>query len=529
MVSHRALSQRLIGYTLGGGTCLFIVSLIGSVALTGQWITDNKWVNRQYGLQFLLYQLALVIVILSVVSLLCILIAFALRFRFPDSVGCGLLYWVLGYILFFVPAMCSVAIIHYTRFGDTPIPTFYNYYDMNTDFKDYVDKFTKDPWPANGGTTSQTGFPPNWAGMLTDAKITLDTAAATSLPALVQPYFRKEDGEFAPHNVTLCAIDWQQILDAGQFDGSPCSLVLTDSDWECIGQWTPTAVAEYWCALTNDNLEIREERRLEQEFREKEQGTRTRQFESTDRLDIFGEINVIVLSIELAAFAVSAIGLFMDLNCGKKARHGGRHAAPSGEPGPKPKPKGRTGPQAVEDAQAEPDGTGAGGQPKAAPPPRAQGESSSYEYEEDAAEPAPPKKPGPAPAAPSRGKPDTVSESEYEYETSGTGTTAGTTTTTSTATTGTTEESYEYEYQYSDRESRPASPAASKQAKPAAAKDESSGSYEYVSEDETQPGQPARPAQPQAARPAQPQAGRPAQPAQQEESGSEYTYEEQTE
>jgi hypothetical protein len=297
----------------GGGAFVLLIGLFSSMVYHGEWDNHNRWYNRQFGLQQEVHELSVAVAVLAAFATLFLVLAVIVKVIVPKFGTIELLLWAVCFLLTIAVVMMEAACVNYTRFGDTKVPDIFNYYDSNTDFQNYVDTHTGELWVTYGAIDSPTGLPP-WSvlqGLFSPSNRSLPSTVAQALPALSMEYFREMDGVWVSRRVTLCAIDWRAMFEAGKMDsGDPCSFNIKDTDANgCLGRWTASAVKDYWCELSDRNKKDAEETGLTQDGREKRAALRERTVDTIESLDSFYENNALLVGIEIVGFLVASIGL----------------------------------------------------------------------------------------------------------------------------------------------------------------------------------------------------------------------------
>lgn len=143
-VRESVVKNTKIVFVLGGATLLMVASLAGATGFNGKWDDDNKYLNNQYGRQRDIHNVALGIIVCSLVSAIFFLIAGATVMICPASRAAHLGLYIVAIIIFFGAAAAEILGLVWTWYGDTKIYSVYNYYDKDADFKNYVDTYTKE-------------------------------------------------------------------------------------------------------------------------------------------------------------------------------------------------------------------------------------------------------------------------------------------------------------------------------------------------------------------------------------------------
>lgn len=143
-VRESVVKNTKIVFVLGGATLLMVASLAGATGFNGKWDDDNKYVNNQYGRQRDIHNVALGIIVCSLVSAIFFLIAGATVMICPASRAAHLGLYIVAMIIFFGAAAAEILGLVWTWYGDTMIYSVYNYYDKDADFKKYVDTYTEE-------------------------------------------------------------------------------------------------------------------------------------------------------------------------------------------------------------------------------------------------------------------------------------------------------------------------------------------------------------------------------------------------
>jgi hypothetical protein len=336
----RTLRELVVSYALGGATFVFVVGLFAGIFFDGEWDTHNKWKNKQYGTRRILHAIAGVVIAFALFSVLCIIVAVVFNVAFPHLKRVEFVLWICGFVFFFIAAMAEAAGINYTRYGDALVPTL-NDFEKDKDFRTYIDKYGRDSeWHQWTGLNSGYPFPlPGlavWIGQATELNVTRLTSVLTPLDwtAYVQRYARgNEDGGFDLAYVTGCAFNWSKM--ATKFNGyDPCNYKFEDGDAEdCIGG---RSGSDYGDSLSDTSTAQDETAKFTADHQddpaaiEHRAALTQRRLETIDSLENFYQNNSLVLGLQVVAFVVAVIGVFLDM------KWRGAGPAAGGEPKKKP-------------------------------------------------------------------------------------------------------------------------------------------------------------------------------------------------
>jgi hypothetical protein len=308
--------SQFLEYLLGGGTSIYAVGLLGACAYNGLWDDDNYWRNYQLGRQFTIHQLAVSIIVLSIVSILCLLCALAVRFSSPDSRN----FRLVSYIVSFVVALGVIGTQGYalwmTTYGDYHVSSEYDYYNSSSEFKEYYDKYGV-PNPETFGSLDSPVLP-DFDELLEDQNFTF------SIPYKNldwSEYFQEyaNTSQTPPNGsakITPCVFNWGQLATTPMrfLGGDPCMFSIGDEDaLACIGGWSGKNFQRFWCYASRkaqDEEKWREDRSFSD--LQKRDARAKIGFQSVDSLSAFYRHNVYMVSILSAAFVISLVSVILD-------------------------------------------------------------------------------------------------------------------------------------------------------------------------------------------------------------------------
>jgi hypothetical protein len=253
-LDDRKLEHLIVSYAIGGATFVFVVGLWAAIFFDGEWVTHNKWRNKQYGTRRLLNSIAIVVICFTLFSFLAIAAAVVINVVFPQLKKPEFFLWITGFIFFTVALFAEAAGLVYTRYGDAVIPTL-NDYEKNSDFDSYIKKYGRDSeWHEWTGINNPSPWSATFVGWLLahDPPVDLADFPLVNIPAFTQTYARVVDNGYEVAHVSGCAFNWSALIDRGTILGkSPCDMTLSDSDaLQCIGGWSADSFTSYWCEIT---------------------------------------------------------------------------------------------------------------------------------------------------------------------------------------------------------------------------------------------------------------------------------------
>ena len=190
-VRESVVKNTKIVFVLGGATLLMVASLAGATGFNGKWDDDNKYLNNQYGRQRDIHNVALGIIVCSLVSAIFFLIAGATVMICPASRAAHLGLYIVAIIIFFGAAAAEILGLVWTWYGDTMIYSVYNYYDKDADFKKYVDTYTVE-YPKRYGTFVQ--LVQQQYGPLMTETFCNNTAEILKLPGIDRETYKTQIG-----------------------------------------------------------------------------------------------------------------------------------------------------------------------------------------------------------------------------------------------------------------------------------------------------------------------------------------------
>jgi hypothetical protein len=279
---HSPLVQLLIAYALGAGALVLIISELAGCVFNGAWRTSNSWWSLQLGRHYTdLYRIAAVTVVFSLFSVILVAVAIVINVRFPDKKRIEFVFWLLGYLCFFITLMCEGASIDYTKYGNMPVVSHLNLLtdrDFNSYYRRYIGYLNTEPVSKSGAEVPYK----EWSKVLpthvlinsfldefvkSEDHATVDRIyRRTDLSAYMQPFYGKDgDKDPVPDECVSCAINWSTTLKNGAITGTnPCNWDFSKvptANHMCIGGWTPQLLQEYWCeryteAKADDDCDI---------------------------------------------------------------------------------------------------------------------------------------------------------------------------------------------------------------------------------------------------------------------------------
>ncbi|OHT10620.1 hypothetical protein TRFO_04107 [Tritrichomonas foetus] len=292
----------LIVFVFGGGAAVLTISLFGTVAVNGKFGDDNKFRKYNYGMDKKMGQLAVINV--SCAMICGVFVCLAIGFNIKHLPGCAqLVMWVLAYLMFLGTAISQMMSLSYSRFGDSIVPGFYNYYS-NEDFKSYVDKNYNGLVNGPDGSVAEFTWGPETGFVNLSGEI-IPIVYPIHLP--MTQFYVSFVHNYKTYSVPSCVIDWNSSVFMG---ADPCNFQITET--QCIGDWTGGHFRNYWCYEFRQNRSHRqatENKTLAE--KQKYYAKIQRQSISLDSYSAFYQLNATFLGLNICGIVIVSIALIL--------------------------------------------------------------------------------------------------------------------------------------------------------------------------------------------------------------------------
>jgi hypothetical protein len=390
-----------------------------------------------------LWRITAAIVVFGVLSFILVAIAIVINVRCPDKKRPEFLFWLLGYLFFFIALMCEGASIEYSKYGNTPVISVLNLRSNDIDFSNYYETYvghsSESPapgfkaWSRKAPTELLLEFP----SFVDEAEreAVAEIYSHTDIAAYMQQFYDGLEGKDPYLDVCVsCAINWSEAQENGAIRGTnPCNWDLSRVSTArrmCIGDWTPELLQEYWCERYEEAKADLDCEKAHSDVDDwtctKKRAVRERALVTQYSLGALHQNNRLLLGVQIVAFVVSCVAVFLDMLFRDPKL--GPYGVPPEDKKAKTKPKEKKSKPTAESPAATPSETPppstegakpADVKPKAAPPlppapPAAKKESDSSSYYSDSeSSPGerPPEPPKPVAGAKPRGSSSSLSSS----------------------------------------------------------------------------------------------------------------------
>jgi hypothetical protein len=338
---HSALMHLLITYSLGAGAFVLVIGELAGCVFSAAWRSHNNWWSLQLGRHYTeLYRIAAVTVAFSVASIVFVAVGVVVNICFPDKKHVELVFWLFGYLFFFVALICEGVSIDYTKYGNAPVLSQLNLLKKAT-FYDYYLRYVEPPGndvvplpPAQSPYKKWSKVRPT--DVLLDTEFQFlegfvkqgdkETVARiyrrTDLSAYMQPFYSLvPESDPALDRCVSCAINWSAALEKGAFSGAnPCDWdfgKVPTADHMCIGGWTPKLLQEYWCdqyteAKGDDDCDIAHPD-ADDWTCVKERAVRERAWVTQYSLAAMYQNNQLLIGIQIVGFVFSCVAVWLDM------------------------------------------------------------------------------------------------------------------------------------------------------------------------------------------------------------------------
>ncbi|KAH0791254.1 hypothetical protein GPJ56_004874 [Histomonas meleagridis] len=225
----------IVPFIIGAGALgLFFIS-VAACAYNALYVDDNTYSAQIFGINIRIKNITLVIAIFSIITAVLLLIASIIYLvgKYPFA---SIMLFIFSIVAAIIYIACQIIGLSFTRYGPTPVPQIYNYYD-DADFRSYYDNY------------SYTGF-----GQVVAS---LGYASYDSFrqdhPDLYVSFYVSTGSDYLLRSIPSCSIDATQ---SNLNSASPCDYSIVED--KCVGDWTGESFKDYLCDMYNQRSEINE-------------------------------------------------------------------------------------------------------------------------------------------------------------------------------------------------------------------------------------------------------------------------------